>query len=434
MEDITPALLSNILTDFSRTNESDDNIKKLKKKIEDGSATYTEANKYALLVSGNMKTSFERYMKSENLPNGKCYYNIAERIISATEHEQYEMIAEYAENVQKTLNKKAKIGIKAQRPSEDETAIHSLVNVASNAVQYDHVAKSVSQGLERMGLNVIDRSVKANAEIQANAGLNPKIMRKTDGKCCEWCSKMAGVYDYPDNVPDDVYKRHNNCGCTVEYDPGSGKRQNVWNKRWQDKDEYAKIEYRKTVGLNNEYIPGNERSVRANWKLSSMSRNKLGHTIRRELGNIDIENTDRAIKYFSNEIRKSDVEHAVIIDRSGKVIHFQGSGNGVDLFDVELEGAHILHNHPKSNGIVSFGKDDYNLMQQYQNAVYDLSNEEYDYHVEIKKDITEISYSQLYYEALQKHDFVNGELQDEAMQILADRGYIVYEKRRIKRR
>lgn len=50
--------------------------------------------------------------------------------------------------------------------------------------------------------------------------------------CCEWCSKVAGRYAYGEE-PDDIYRRHDNCGCSVTYENGR-KRQDVWSKReWE---------------------------------------------------------------------------------------------------------------------------------------------------------------------------------------------------------
>ena len=49
------------------------------------------------------------------------------------------------------------------------------------------------------------------------------------GDCCDWCRKVAGVYHSTD-IPDDVYRRHRFCRCTVEYDPGDGKKKSAWEK------------------------------------------------------------------------------------------------------------------------------------------------------------------------------------------------------------
>lgn len=80
---------------------------------------------------------------------------------------------------------------------------------------------------------------KRNAKIhgsskpfRSGAGLQCYIVRKTDGKCCEWCSAIAGCCEYH-SEPKDVYRRHDNCGCSVTYENGR-KRQDVWSKReWE---------------------------------------------------------------------------------------------------------------------------------------------------------------------------------------------------------
>ena len=49
---------------------------------------------------------------------------------------------------------------------------------------------------------------------------------------------MAGRYEYGEE-PDDVYRRHDNCGCTVTFENGR-KRQDVWSKReWEAPKEGA---------------------------------------------------------------------------------------------------------------------------------------------------------------------------------------------------
>ena len=57
-------------------------------------------------------------------------------------------------------------------------------------------------------------------------------MRTTDGKCCKWCTQVAGRYEYG-TEPSDVYRRHDNCGCTTIYENGR-QRQDVWSKKkWE---------------------------------------------------------------------------------------------------------------------------------------------------------------------------------------------------------
>lgn len=46
---------------------------------------------------------------------------------------------------------------------------------------------------------------------------------------------MAGTYSYPDDVPEYIYRRHENCKCLVTYDPrdGSDRVQDVHSKKWK---------------------------------------------------------------------------------------------------------------------------------------------------------------------------------------------------------
>lgn len=94
--------------------------------------------------------------------------------------------------------------------------------------------------------------------------LRPKIIRKEKGNCSDWCKAVVGTYDYPD-VPKDVYRRNRYCRCTVEYDPGDGKRRDVHTKKWVDPEKEGKIETRK-VAASEDHAQANR------LKLSHMQR------------------------------------------------------------------------------------------------------------------------------------------------------------------
>lgn len=94
-----------------------------------------------------------------------------------------------------------------------------------------------------------DDFIQKNADFRNKAGLKCYITRHSSGNCCKWCSSIAGRYLYKD-TPSDVFRRHDNCNCTVTYENGK-QRQDVWSKRtWQAK-ETPKEKY-KPVKLNYE--------------------------------------------------------------------------------------------------------------------------------------------------------------------------------------
>ncbi len=90
------------------------------------------------------------------------------------------------------------------------------------------------------------------ADARWRAGMAPKIVRRAAGNCCDWCSALAGTYDYGDVyfTGNDVFRRHENCRCTVEY-VCDGTRQDVWSKKMYAADAETlreRSEYQTSTG------------------------------------------------------------------------------------------------------------------------------------------------------------------------------------------
>ncbi|MBO4861480.1 MAG: hypothetical protein J5535_01100, partial [Firmicutes bacterium] len=80
-----------------------------------------------------------------------------------------------------------------------------------------------------------------NADFHYKTGLSPKIVRTAEAKCCDWCASLEGEYDYP--LEDtEVYRRHDNCRCIVEYKPGDGRKQDVHTKQWENDERDDRVE------------------------------------------------------------------------------------------------------------------------------------------------------------------------------------------------
>lgn len=249
MEDVAPELLKKIRSEFICAIGQSSELKDIEEKIAKGTATYAEANQYAVEAGNILASAYKNNISSEILPDGKMYYNIADRVIGTTMKEDYDLISDVSMRIQKDLNEAAEIGLNAVAPEMNEDRISGIINRVSAAENYDDVAWILQEPVVNYSQSIVDETIKANAEFHAKAGLTAKIVRRLAGGCCEWCSHLAGTYSYPD-VPKDVYRRHLNCHCTVEYTPAKGhKSQNVWTKKWKSTDEYDKIEKRKTTGL-----------------------------------------------------------------------------------------------------------------------------------------------------------------------------------------
>ena len=242
MEDITPSLLKKIQDDFKKEFDQSKVISDLYARVRDGTATYDEANDFAIEVGEILANAYQKNLSANVLPDGRMYYNIANRIIPQTMTNNYNLITEVTKQVQESLNKSAGIGIKAIVPELNKDRIRGIVNKISNAENYDEVAWVLGEPIVNHAQSVVANTIKANAEFQYASGLSPKIIRRSSGQCCEWCNTVVGVYEYP-NVPKDVYRRHDHCRCSVNYVAGK-KQINVHHgntgKRRYVKDDYGK--------------------------------------------------------------------------------------------------------------------------------------------------------------------------------------------------
>lgn len=249
MEDITPSLLKKIQDDFKKEFDQSKVISDLYARVRDGTATYDEANDFAIEVGEILANAYKKNLSANVLPDGRMYYNIANRIIPPTMTNNYNLITEVTKQVQESLNKSAGIGIKAIVPELNKDRIRGIVNKVSESDNYDKVAWLLDEPQKNFSQSIVDDSIKANAEFQYKSGLAPKIVRTLAGNCCEWCRSLAGTYNYPEDVPNNFFRRHRYCRCRVLYYPGNGKVQNSHTKKWRNETE---LEKRKSVGLVSE--------------------------------------------------------------------------------------------------------------------------------------------------------------------------------------
>lgn len=246
--DILPDLLKEVQDKFETSYGNNEVVRKAFAELKKKKATYATANDFAIEVGDILAEALSSSVRGDKLPDGKMYYNIAQRLLTDTLGHNFELVSGYAGQVQEDLNRSAKIGLQVQVPEVNQDRIDGLVNRLSSEDEFNNVAWLLQEPIVNFTQSIVDDSIKANAEFNAKAGLTPKIVRKESGNCCRWCRSVVGVYDYP-NVPKDVWRRHNRCRCTVDYHPGNGKKQNAHSKRWSDPLKNAKIEERKRIGL-----------------------------------------------------------------------------------------------------------------------------------------------------------------------------------------
>lgn len=198
--------------------------------------SYEDVNDYAVALGEILTTAFNIHI-TEN-PG-----EIIGQILNDRLKENHRLITDFGRMVQDILNKQAKIGLEAQIPEVNQSRIDGLVGKITEG-DFEQSKWLLGSPVVNFNQSVVDDMVRKNAEFHFRSGMSPKIVRKEVGNCCKWCKNLVGTYKYPD-VPKDVYRRHRNCRCTVEYIPKKGIRQDVHSKKikYETKEEVKELPY-----------------------------------------------------------------------------------------------------------------------------------------------------------------------------------------------
>lgn len=235
-----------------------------------------------------------------------------------------------------------------------------------------------------------------------------------DDRVCSTCNALEGMevdmdaeFKFPGKILFPGHHllppAHPRCACAIEY----------------IEEEPAGMFYgRQKLGTgDNRNLPGMEEE-----------------TTMENLGKIEPGKTEEALEHYGNLFRNDTVENAVVIDKAGNVYHAAGDASSVGISGIDLAGASLTHNHPESNGIVSFGEGDFQFMKENPDiAVMQAVNKYFTYSAVPLDKIKEISYNEIYREALiRKLETTEEDLQHLAMEVLAEKGGIIYGRKTVK--
>lgn len=245
--DVLPGILKEVQERFERDFGKSEIVRNAFAALKGKKATYKTANEFAIEIGDILSKALGTSLSADKLPDGKMYYNIAQRLLTDVLRRNHELVSGYTSDVQKNLNQEAKIGLKVQVPELNLDRIAGIVNRFSSEENFEDVSWLLGEPIVNFTQSIIDDTIRKNAEFHHQSGLQPEIIRKSYFHCCEWCQEVQGNYKYP-RVPKDVYRRHQHCRCIVDYDPKSGKTQNVWTKKWNSIDK-ERVERRKLIGV-----------------------------------------------------------------------------------------------------------------------------------------------------------------------------------------
>lgn len=221
----TDEILRKIIRRYGVETENIRTMQIIESKLAKHTVNYSDANRYAQEI-GNILTGIFREYLPEALTDGKLYRAAAEVLVKDPMYQAVNDVNKVARMIQNDLNAQAGIGMNAITPEVNEDQIDGIITGICNAETY---AGSEELFLDQLGNFLeghVDDFVRENADFQSDAGLTVIVQRIADGKCCKWCSNLAGswLYDQVRDKGNDIWKRHNNCHCQIIYDPRGSKR------------------------------------------------------------------------------------------------------------------------------------------------------------------------------------------------------------------
>ena len=207
-------------------------------KISKGTADFSDTARYTQIVSKHMSDVIKHNIGELKQPMAK------EMVCKELLRDHYELINGVFGEVQVSVDEKLGVHLNVKKPAYPAERVdkwaHSLEDPT---VEPSVTERRAASGSENIGNSIHDNCIKENAKWREQAGLDCYLTRDAGGGCCPWCQALAGRYSYAD-APDDIFRRHDNCTCTVTYECGR-KRQDVWSKKtWEadPKDVDARIE------------------------------------------------------------------------------------------------------------------------------------------------------------------------------------------------
>lgn len=243
--------VSKIARDFKELAAANPTLAAMLKKLNSGKAEYLDADRYALELATVLGKALHVNLGGEKL-TGDEYQAVIREALPKGLYSIYEDVADYAQTIQQGINERQKVGLKAVKPEFNQDESDAITGKAASANSYDEIPGGINQDMQHMSQNVATDTMKANAKLANDVGMEATVTRIYDGvgvhtqgtgkykKECSWCLVRCGTdVPYSKAIANDMFRRHPGCGCKISYTVnGKTQVQNDWRKnQWEDQEE-----------------------------------------------------------------------------------------------------------------------------------------------------------------------------------------------------
>lgn len=242
MEDIAPELYKKINDDFTAAVRNDGTIKTLVTKGNSKPLTQKELTTISTRLGKHASDAFKKTLTVEALPDGKMYWNIADRTIRPVMEQIYNTNNLLESNALKLRDKAAGVNIGIVKGADPTARINEIIQFTLDSKTAEELSNALNLPVTTTALDFNDDFMEANAELRDKMGFKQIITREYDGvglangrRPCNWCIGRAGTYySYQEAKDAGAFERHTGCGCTID---------------WDTTDEVENEEYNSSVAL-----------------------------------------------------------------------------------------------------------------------------------------------------------------------------------------
>lgn len=218
-------LAAKIEKEYEAAMRADRNISMLYGKVSAGTATYEEAGKFASMSGDHIGNILIRNL-DEVYPNG-ITVSEAMDLIPPPLRKNEEYVANVTARIQRTMNEKAGVGLRALPGEMDAAKVADLAENVANGASPEQILKQC----ENISRKIVDNAAQRNAEAQSRVGMQVLVTREYDdvgvhnGKDrCQWCLSRCGTnMTYAEAYAKGAFERHEGCGCIITYTNKKGK-------------------------------------------------------------------------------------------------------------------------------------------------------------------------------------------------------------------
>lgn len=199
-----------LVNEFNRKVSLDPEIRSVMQKIRNQDADFSDTSRMFWRRSELLRDYLQGVVL--DLPAGA-----REQLCTALLNAGYNETNEVMQSVQQAQDEPQGIHLNPVLPKRPAERIHTVAHALEDpTVPDDKIVRRAGAPVANVNMSFHDKYIEENAKIRAKLGMKPTITRYGSG-CCAWCSAVAGRYRFGDQ-PKDIFRRHDNCGCTIIYD------------------------------------------------------------------------------------------------------------------------------------------------------------------------------------------------------------------------